>query len=416
MRIQRCRRMLGLLASISTGDCYRLGFAARCGLGSIIFLVLSVCFLVSRAEGKYSGGTGEPNDPYRIATVEDLNDIGNHPNDWDKDFKLLDDINLAEFSGTQFSIIGYHDRIYELNSIPFAGVFDGNGHTISNFTYISSGVDEIGLFRYVDGPNAEIRNLGLVDPNVNSGTGCDVGSLVGFLRLGVVTGCYVQGGRIWGRATAGGLVGLNEDVIANCYTATCVSGESYVGGLVGTNGWDGTISNCYAISIVSGADQIGGLVGNNHHAVISNCYATSTVTGDLHTGGLVGTHDAGAILNSYAAGAVDGNDFTGGLLGFDARVSPTGVVDCFWDSDVNPDMNGIGNTSDPNVIGRATAEMQTESTFTDAGWDFVEIWNIGENQTYPFLRIYPAGDLNHDGLVNFLDFAIVALHWLEGTE
>jgi hypothetical protein len=58
--------------------------------------------------------------------------------------------------------------------------------------------------------------------------------------------------------------------------------------------------------------------------------------------------------------------------------------------------------------------MKKESTFTDAGWDFVEIWNIGENQTYPYLRIYPAGDINHDDKVNFYDLAITSEHWMEG--
>ncbi|MHC4619949.1 MAG: hypothetical protein ACYTEQ_19555 [Planctomycetota bacterium] len=60
--------------------------------------------------------------------------------------------------------------------------------------------------------------------------------------------------------------------------------------------------------------------------------------------------------------------------------------------------------------------MQTESTFTDAGWDFVEVWDIGENQTYPFLRVYPAGDIDHDEKVDWFDVAILAGHWLEGME
>jgi hypothetical protein len=55
---------------------------------------------------RYSGGTGQPNDPYRIATAEDLNDIGNYAEDWDKHFILINDVNLAEFTGTQFNIIG----------------------------------------------------------------------------------------------------------------------------------------------------------------------------------------------------------------------------------------------------------------------------------------------------------------------
>jgi hypothetical protein len=58
--------------------------------------------------------------------------------------------------------------------------------------------------------------------------------------------------------------------------------------------------------------------------------------------------------------------------------------------------------------------MKEESTFTN--WDFVEIWNIGEEQTYPFLRVYPAGDLNHDGRVDFGDFAIMANNWPAGVE
>jgi hypothetical protein len=58
--------------------------------------------------------------------------------------------------------------------------------------------------------------------------------------------------------------------------------------------------------------------------------------------------------------------------------------------------------------------MKTLSTFTSAGWDFVDTWGIGENQTYPFLRTYSGADLNCDGLVNLIDFAVWANHWLEG--
>ena len=54
-------------------------------------------------------------------------------------------------------------------------------------------------------------------------------------------------------------------------------------------------------------------------------------------------------------------------------------------------MNGIGNATDPDVISATTAEMQTESTFTDAGWDFwgesgngdEDIWFIREGFDYP---------------------------------
>ncbi len=55
--------------------------------------------------GTYSGGTGELNNPYRIATANDLNDIANHTDDFDKHFILVNDINLADYTGTQFNII-----------------------------------------------------------------------------------------------------------------------------------------------------------------------------------------------------------------------------------------------------------------------------------------------------------------------
>jgi hypothetical protein len=55
--------------------------------------------------------------------------------------------------------------------------------------------------------------------------------------------------------------------------------------------------------------------------------------------------------------------------------------------------------------------MRQRSTFQ--GWDFVNVWGIGENQTYPYLRRYSAGDINKDRIVNFKDLAIVALQWQE---
>jgi hypothetical protein len=57
-------------------------------------------------------------------------------------------------------------------------------------------------------------------------------------------------------------------------------------------------------------------------------------------------------------------------------------------------------------------QMKHQSSFV--GWDLIKTWNIGENQIYPFLRIYQAGDINYDGKVDFIDFAILAENWLQG--
>jgi hypothetical protein len=94
---------------------------------------------------------------------------------------------------------------------------------------------------------------------------------------------------------------------------------------------------------------------------------------------------------------------------------------CFWDSEVNPDVNDIGNGSDPNVMGRPTVEMQTGSSFTDIGWDFVgetangtdDTWDICEGTNYPKLVWQiPTADFTCPDGVNVFDFAVLASAWL----
>jgi hypothetical protein len=464
--------------------------------GWAVFLTLVICFLVPPVEAKYGGGTGEPNNPYLIYTSEQMNAIGADVNDWGSHFLLTNDINLAEFTGTQFNIIGISD------TNAFTGVFDGNGHTISNFTYTTPGTNYIGLFGYV-GTGGEIKDVGLVDADVNAGNGDYVGSLVGYLYHGTITNCHTDGvyitgdkyigamvgrnsgellsgtGRIincyatgvvngnymtgglvgsiylgWvsdcnsavtvvGNKYTGGLVGFSSSIatVRNCFATGTVDGNSSTGGLLGSAGGDISsvlISNCYATGDVSGIDYTGGLIGNCGHLQVSasNCYATGAVNGANYTGGLVGSGEdfsncyatgvvngynntggfagsGGSIRNCYATGNVDGNsnigglvgnvcwsisncyavgfvngkDNIGGLVGYDRPHFITSYTKCFWDSDVNPDLDGIGNIIDPpDVIGESTTNMQTESTFTDAGWDFTTpIWIMCDEPGYPKL-------------------------------
>ena len=299
-------------------------------------------------------GAGTQIDPYLIYTPEQLNMIGLFLCDWDKHFKLMADIDLGGYMGTSFNIIGYYRSFSD--DKPFTGVLDGNGHIISNFTYILTEGDYIGLFGYVyDG---DIRNLGLIDPNVDAGSGNFVSSLVG-INGGTIAGCYVEGGSVSGDYSVGGLAGVNDDgTITNCYSKSDVSGDLYVGGLVGMN-WDGTstISNCYSKSDVSGDNGVGGLVGSNG-STITNCYSTGSVSGtSWQTGGLLGyNYYKGTLTNS------------------------------FWDVETSGQDKGYGGT------GLLTAKMQTISTFTNAGWDFVgetangtnDIWFILQ-QDYPHL-------------------------------
>ena len=297
----------------------------------------------------YGGGNGEPNDPYLIYTAEQLNTIGLLVCDWDKHFRLMADIDLSSFTGTSFNIIGYW--INYPDNKAFTGVFDGNGHMISNFTYTSTGTSSVGLFGYV-GWGAEIKNLGLIDPNVEAKSpiffnSYMVGSLVGYLGNGTITDCYVEGGSVYGGDSVGGLVGSvgggydDDGTMTNCYANCSVSGFVEIGGLVGYN--SGKISNCYAEGDVSGNENVGGLVGENvayeiypwpmpywqSIGEISNCYSTGSVSGNENVGGLVGSNMGyciwpwpsppycllGKISNCYSTGSVTGINSVGGLVG-----------------------------------------------------------------------------------------------------
>ena len=381
----------------------------------LVSFIILFGFTPKNCLAKYSGGDGSEATPYRISDANDMNEIGLHEEDWGSHFVMVNDVNLAQFTGTQFNIIGFLDKnLIDPNHQPFTGIFDGNGHVIFDFTYHTNEDFGVGLFGFVEGPNAVIKNLRMERCDVNSMDSFNAGCLLGANAEGTVVNCSVKG-TVSGEQSVGLLTGVNGGVISNCNATGIVDGNNSAGGLVGTNA--GTILDCYTAGIVRGNDDTGGLVGLNAFGdgIVSNCYSTANVYGDKDIGGLVGMHNPFTILgcsiisNCYASGHVYGNDYVGSLIGSGDSGS---YEACFWDSDVNPDVNGIGNLTDPNVIGKSTAEMQKESTFTN--WDFIEIWNIGENQTYPFLRLYPAGDLNHDGRVDGRDLAIMATRWLDG--
>ena len=286
----------------------------------------------------------------------------------------------------------------------------------------------------ISGQSAQIKDLGLIAPDINAEAAGHVGSLVGLVSFGTITNCYVEGGSVSGDDYVGGLVGWNHGNINNCYSTCNVSGDDVIGGLVGHN--DATITDCSAGGEVFGRNYVGGLAGRNSGTIknssatgivtgenryhgglignnsgplincsaagdvsgdvlvgglvgdsrdpISNCYATGDVFGTEFVGGLAGTnHDS--IINCYANGGVSGTTYVGGLVGY--KIDDATVSTSFWNIETS------GQTTSDGGMGKTTAEMQTADTFLDAGWDFVgettngteDIWWIFEGQDYPRL-------------------------------
>ena len=226
---------------------------------------------------------------------------------------------------------------------------------------------------------------------------------------GIVEDCYATGNVRADYTTAGGLVAVIFDgTLTNCYATADVESHAEVGGLVGSMLTDGTVSNCYASGDVKGinieyepgkdsGDKVGGLVGNLD-GQINDSYATGAVEGDRMIGGLVGLINwdtiqlvGGTIDNSYSTGLVtntvgvnETDEPVGGLVGLDdtPELEPDAVTDSFWDTETSGQATSDGGT------GKTTAEMQTEATFTGAGWDFTTIWEIATD-SYPNLQWEP---------------------------
>jgi hypothetical protein len=304
------------------------------GFGDTLPAVFTLLLSASAAWAAYGGGSGTAGDPYLIATAEQMQAVGADPCDWDKHFKLTADIDLSAYTGESFNVIGY--SVVGPGDIPFTGVFDGNGHTISNFTYSSAEKDRLGLFGYVDDPNAEIKNLGLIDPNADAGTGDAVGALCGTIRRGSVSSCFVRGGSVRGEYWIGGLIGvfagsISSGSIIDCNTSCVVDGNSSVGGLIGLYGGVSptstpsvSISYCYATGNISGLTSIGGLLGQAN-GPISDSFATGSVSssGGVGIGGLVGIKGdflphLSTITNCYATGNIVGTNYLGGLVGINS--------------------------------------------------------------------------------------------------
>ena len=299
------------------------------------------------------GGIAIKANELRIHNVNGLinfsNDVINGTNYSGTTVYLGSDIDFTLSLSQQFQPIGKE-------SYPFKGIFDGQGHIISNLN-LNSSLTHVGLFGYSTG--ATIKNVVLDDSCsfVSSYSGTNI------TGIGSISG-YCESSNI--------------NSVVNMGRVTYTGGYSaYLGGIAGRLVNLNYITNCanYGSVAYSGAQtiatiSIGGIVGfcaGDNSKIIQNCanYGTITHNGkstDLHMGGIVGNVwkgyvkiencvSAGRIVNSKKA---SGKNYTGSLVGSNTQPA-TGVnaTNSFWTSDVgydnvcgyNPGILSITNSS-----------------------------------------------------------------------
>lgn len=340
-------------------------------------------------------GTGTMRDPYKIATVNDLQKLRTvWRSNSGKYFIVTRDINLS--SVTNFTPLP-----------EFKGTLDGNNKKILNLRMDRSQIqydNYASLFTYIH-RGGVVKNLGFENVAIK---GNRKAAALASYNYGTVDNCYVTGqvSMTASYGYTGGLVAMSwtGSIIKNSYSTARVSGKCYSGGLVGGM-YKATVENSYSSGSVVNK-YAGGLVGLMSSGVIRQSYATGSVSGKSYVGGLVGlvnNNPASIIENCYSSGSVSASWIGGGLVGDlrdkvknsyssgsvvskQSRVDRLGVLAgrYGWRSTI---INSFGKSQSgvSNTRGQKTdTKLKDPSTFSS--WD-KNIWKI-ESGKYPKLKVF----------------------------
>ncbi len=341
---------------------------------SAFALVWGLVFCAAAGGVEFAGGTGGPNDPYLVATAEQLLSIGLSESLLDKHYLLVASIDLSGIILTEAPISRFN------------GTFDGSGYTIRNLRIEGEG--GAGLF-YMIRADAEVRNLGLVNVQIVGGSGCGAlasgnsGRVVNCYSTGAVIGAVPQeerkrpSGRIDPdyeptTSSIGGLLGQNYQDVVNCYSTATVVGGNLIGGLIGVN--MGNVSGCHATGEVTGVATVGGLIGLHNNKEIVACYSLASVAAQSRVaGGLVGFNCNGRITSCYSGATVVGRgDSAGGLV----AQNQGRITSCYANGSVTGEdlVGGLAGESNDTIIAcyaaaRVTGETQRVGALVGTDWD-----------------------------------------------
>lgn len=232
-------------------------------------------------------------------------------------------------------------------------------------------------------------------------------------------------GNISGNAAAAGLIGRDSNrlggtsLIQKNHADTAITGSiyqltNYAGGLIGyvdtvSNG-STLIRHNSATGTISGDSYLGGLVGmassNSAQIAIFHNYATGSVTGKAVLGGLVGynatRNGAINIRDTYASGLVRMTTTGGlaaGLVGANSifrdagRTANISISNSYWDVDSTGQTQAVANTGGTrsNLNPVSSTGSTYPSAFSKASYanfDFERVWSIEDGVSRPTLRAF----------------------------
>ena len=284
----------------------------------------------------YDGGDGTPENPYQIATAEQLalmayetnNGDGGNPNC----YILTEDINLNGTKGYLWTPIGtvkteWHPTNPNIQPAnPFMGVFEGNDHVVSEM--YANDKDVLGLFGCT--VDAIVRNVQITESNLTLGdyVGMVAGLSVNTNIINCTAGSVIRanGNKV------GGIVGhfVAEDIgndtvfVKDCISNSEINyGDMYLGGIVGyttMNNGNVVIEHCVNqgdIGTMTNSFSAGGMVGQGSY-IIRNCHNYGKVSAQITAGGMVGQGGTFGLIEcciNHASAEVMGGSSAGGIIG-----------------------------------------------------------------------------------------------------
>ncbi|MCL2086373.1 MAG: dockerin type I repeat-containing protein [Oscillospiraceae bacterium] len=249
------------------------------------------------------------------------------------------------------SIIG-NNRVGGVVGHIVGGTNDADASTIikSGYSGNVSGIDYVGGIIGAAGQpgnNGQHNNSGNVkgytqikdsysEGDIN-GAGNYVGGIAGYLSGTATNSSGISGGysagKISGETYVGGVVGSAYGTpIERFLVLNAVNGNSYIGGVAGSFvGGESSvvaaanIEDSFSHGDVSGeGDYVGGIAGQiNFSTMIIDTGSWGNVSGADYVGGVVGylqtgsdsRHSSSGVINNYANGDISGKEYVGGIVG-----------------------------------------------------------------------------------------------------
>lgn len=408
---------------------------------------VAICISVATFAQFSGSGSGTKDDPYLIFNPIQLDQVRNFVGKYVY-FKLMTDIDLTEFIADNYPTEGWlpigntsgsFKGNFDGNGKTISGLWINRPKT--NYVGLFGYVDYVRMNEKNVFPI--IKNLTLKDISIHGEY--YVGGVVGSGVCDIDSVTLI--GNVMGNNYVGGIVG-NGSSCTNSIVYGEITGQKYVGGVGGSVGntdqcisfvtLSSSLGYCGGIGgellysakknyshckITSNGDHIGGIGGYSGH--ISDSYTTGTlisINGKM--GGICGV-STGHCERNYSLVSMIAGDTIGGIAGLVAGSQSPGsaysnVVMCpqikgkgehigkIYGSRSNCYVGSVGTTKSNKALtttkiivdgveqsstddneqnGQSAGKtvLQYKASYIGIGWDFTDVWDIQETESFPYL-------------------------------